>query len=141
MPVGSDAGGDTNVVPAVLPGSGKEPMIEKRQYPRVRTRLPLKLGAVASARVHDISRAGIRCITASPLAPMTMVGLLLEIPEDDRDTVYVEVPCQGVVVRSRVLETEETPSYEAAILFQDLEETAQRTIEAYVNRHLEATAS
>ena len=114
-------------------------MEEKRQHPRVAARLPLKLGAVASAKVHDISHSGVRCITSNPLTPMTMVGLLLEIPEDETDETYVEIPCQGVVVRSRVIEGEQSPSYEAAILFQDLEETARQLIDAYVNRHLNAT--
>ena len=115
-------------------------MEEKRQHVRVATRLPLKLGAVASARVHDISHAGVRCITSNPLTPMTMVGLLLEIPEDETDETYVEIPCQGVVVRSKLVEGEQPPSYEAAILFQNLEEAAMNLIRDYVNRQLKATA-
>jgi len=67
---------------------------------------------------------------------MTMVGLLLEIPEDETDENYVEIPCQGVVVRSKVVEG----AYEAAILFQDLEEVARDLIKAYVDRHLKAAA-
>ncbi len=117
-------------------------IIEKRKYPRATTSFPLRLGALRSAKVEDVSRAGVRCLVSEPVAPMTVVGLLLEIPvEGEEGDSYYEIPCKGVVVRCDAVPGEgEEPRYEAAILFQDLTPEASRFLETWVNAHLSSPA-
>ena len=72
---------------------------------------------------------------------MTLVGLLLELPTGrGGEHPYVELPCQGVVVRCRVLDQAEEPRYEAAILFKDLEPDAGEIIDSYVGSQLSSPA-
>lgn len=114
-------------------------MVEKRQYPRAPADFRMRLDPVRSATVRDISRAGVSCVTSSPLVPMTVVGLLLEIPVTGGDG-YVEMPCQGVVVRSGVFQDASGTRYESAILFRDLHPAQQAAIDAYVSRRLSSPA-
>lgn len=114
-------------------------MEERRRHPRVNATLPVLLGPLASAVVRDISRTGVRCITPQPFSPMTVVGLRLELPTGrDGDDAWVEVPCEGVVVRCRVLEEDGEGKYESAILFQNLGEFAIRALDEFVARRLSA---
>jgi hypothetical protein len=112
-------------------------MSEKRAHPRVVANLPLRLGPLASASVRDISLTGVRCVTPDPLTPMTVVALRLELPtgrESGDD--WVELPCEGVVVRCRVLEENGDSKYESAILFQDMDESDQKILSSFVDRRL-----
>jgi len=119
----------------------EEVTIERRQHPRVPAGFPLKLDSLSEATVRDISRSGVCCVTSNPLSPMTLVGLLLELPTgrpggDD----HVPCPCRGVVVRCRALDDVKGPSYETAILFQDLEPDAVDMIGSYVDGQLSSPA-
>ncbi|MHC4859452.1 MAG: PilZ domain-containing protein [Planctomycetota bacterium] len=115
--------------------------MERRQQPRVRGGFPLKLGSLASATVRDISSAGVCCVTSGPLSPMTLVGLLLELPTGrSGEDAYVELPCEGVVVRCRVLHEPDDSRYETAILFKDLPEDSREILETFVDRRLNSPA-
>lgn len=114
-------------------------MIEKRQHPRVTADVPLRLGPLTSAVVRDISLSGVRCVTSTPLVPMTVVSLRIELPTgQDGTEAWQEVPCEGVVVRSRVFEEDGQSRYESAILFKDLPEPMRQTLSVFVESRLRA---
>ena len=112
-------------------------MEEKRGHPRVVAELPLLLGPLSSATVRDISLTGVRCVTPTPLTPMTAVGLRLELPTGRTDaSAWNEVLCEGVVVRCRVVEEVGETKYESAILFQGMGEYEREILSSFVERRL-----
>jgi hypothetical protein len=116
-------------------------MADKRKHPRVSAKLPVLLGPLSSAVVRDISRTGVRCVTPEPFSPMTVVGLRLELPTGrEGDDAWVEVPCEGVVVRCRVLEKDGEGRYESAILFRNLGEDAERLLDEFVSGRINSPA-
>jgi hypothetical protein len=112
-------------------------IVERRRHPRVAAGFALRLepprtSTPSAASVHDISRAGVRCISEVPLPAMTVVALRLEIPALDDDRGPTEIACQGVVVRSGVIDGPGEPRFESAIMFQDLDVGAGEAIDRYV---------
>jgi hypothetical protein len=113
------------------------PTTERRKHPRVSANFPARIEALPACRVKDVSEAGVRCSLDTPVSPMTMVALLLEIPtitESGRE--YAEVLCQGVVVRCETIEEEDNARYDVAILFQDLEPDSQEIVAGFVRKNL-----
>jgi hypothetical protein len=70
---------------------------------------------------------------------MTLVGLLLELPVDGGDD-RLEVPCQGVVVRCRVLDVADESRFETAIFFQDLDPDAREALDSFLSRKISPPA-
>jgi hypothetical protein len=115
-------------------------IVEKRRHPRVAADFALDLKPATAATVRDISRAGVRCVTPLPMPPMTVVALRLEIPAPGGDGEPCAVNCAGVVVWNRVIEHQDGPMFEAAILFQDLAPAAEEVIERFVRHRLNSPA-
>ncbi len=111
---------------------------ERRRHPRVASEFQVRFGASTLARVRDLSRSGVRCLTPAPLAAMTVLGLTLELPSGDG---FEEVRCRGVVVRTRPLPDAGEPRFEAAVLFTDLTEDQRDTLDRFVRRRLDPPAA
>ena len=112
-------------------------MVERRRHPRAASEFGVRLGPSALARVRDISRAGVRCITRTPLSPMAVLGLTLELPAGES---FVELSCRGVVVRTVSVPDESGPQWEAAVLFTDLTDDQRSTLDRFVRRSLNSPA-
>lgn len=111
----------------------KMPFSEKRRYPRVDKKLPLKLEGEkfdVITETENISAAGAYCRIGKYLAPFTMLDISLFLPSKDRAE---RVDCKGVVVR-----TEENldKTYSIAIYFSEIKEVDKKKISQYVNYYL-----
>lgn len=111
--------------------------MEHRRHPRAPADLPLHIDADTSCRVQDISASGVRCVSQTHVTPMTVVGLRLQIPATvNGEETWVEVACQGVVVRSRPLLDDASGGYEVAIFFQGITGRDETAIASYVESRL-----
>lgn len=111
------------------------PSEDKRQYPRVSQRLPLRSqshGGVALETV-DLSAGGLSCTSPEYVAPMTRMSLALQIPSATNGPVVVEG--EGVVVRTEPPQpsAEHTGGYRIALFFSRMDDEHRRVLQTWLN--------
>ena len=116
---------------------------ERRGAPRADADLPMRLsprGDAQPARLKNISTTGLCCHFGEPVSEMTMMGVQLELPGEERASDSETHSTQGVVVRCDKRRGVNPPTYEVAIYFTALEADARIAIQRFVMEQLEASA-
>ena len=113
------------------------PEKERRQQPRAKGTTGLMVGVESmtpSTDIKDISLSGVCFTVGEPLEFMTRLMMTLIFPSEvsPADEPGSAVQCEGAVVRCEPTESGEDDSYEVAVFFTHLEETAKVAIEEYV---------
>jgi hypothetical protein len=119
------------------------PAAERRQAPRARPPLDLRLRLVGNpdvVEIRDLSASGVRCATLQPLSVMTQVHLVLLLPAgqgpgtaSSAASAPREVAADGVVVRCvRDAKRAGEPRYDTAIFFLKLDGADRETLAGYV---------
>ncbi len=111
------------------------PAEERRRHPRIEgDGLPLLLqtDSPEPLRVRDLSASGIAFFSETPVPVMTRVAFVLEFPKADAE--FERMEGRGVVVRCERLATA-LGHFEVALFFQDLSESAQIQLQAYLAEH------
>lgn len=115
-------------------------MHERRQAPRVATRVPVTIAGeqgVLQTETKNISTVGAYCTLEQRIAPMTKLELELLLAPDSKP---LRVRCQGVVVRVEPVPGPSAhPRYDTAVFFTDLAERDRQAISEFVRQHLVAT--
>lgn len=109
-------------------GGGKE----RREFPRSKSSIPVAGGDDVLEHVDNISGSGVLCHTKKPVALMTKMSIVLELPGDIDGG---RVQCEGVVVRCDP-DPKKGGSYEVAILYTYVEEDDRARIEAFVEKDI-----
>ena len=113
------------------------PLPERRKYPRVAESVSCQVSVGAErfeTLTKNLSCGGALCSLSEPVAPMTKLEVVLDLPPSHgavrvpRQTVH----CVGVVIRQDKLPLEERPSYLTAIYFTDLTTEDRRRIGEFV---------
>ena len=108
---------------------------ERRKHPRAAANWPLSIKLTAgpnagehSARVRDVSRAGICFYMEHPIPMLTALELQLDLPVRDG---IERVRGSGAVVRCEPI-GQGVEHYEIAVFLQHMEESARAAIARYV---------
>ena len=116
--------------------------VERREAPRLNTRIPLRLGGELSGvlltKTHNISSSGAYCTVNRFLPPMSKLQVRLELPTRPR----THMTCQGVVVRTEPPEMKPKRStYRVAIFFNDLNVRDRLILMRFVQQRLRGHSS
>ncbi|MCM8796095.1 MAG: PilZ domain-containing protein [Candidatus Omnitrophica bacterium] len=110
---------------------------ERRQYPRIVQRLPLKIlanGYDFSTVTQNISCLGAYCHVDKYIPPFTKIMVKLTLPFSNKEgDSNSHVECKGVVVRT---EDEKSGGFNIAIFFNEIKENQRHKIAQYLNRFL-----
>ena len=106
---------------------------ERRSHPRSQRGFRVSDGTQDGliSHVDNISESGVFCHAQSPVAEMTKMGIVLELP----DPVNKRVEAEGIVVRC-VAEEPVHEEFRIAILFTKVSKEDQEAILAYVEHTL-----
>lgn len=110
---------------------------EKRLYPRIQERFPLKIkvnGYDFSTSTKNVSCIGAYCNINKYMPPFmkVMVKLTMPIVAGGRKKNY-NIACSGVVVRT---EDEARGGFNIAIFFNEIKNQQQKIISQYINQFL-----
>jgi hypothetical protein len=113
------------------------PKEERRKHPRAQGTAGLMLGVESmtpSADIKDISLSGVRFTVGEPLEFMTKLVMTLIFPFENSPAQESggAIECEGAVVRCEPVGSGEDDSYEVAVFFTHMEETAKTAITEYV---------
>ena len=111
---------------------------ERRRHPRADALLPMKLSLgddsgedMVETRIRNLSCSGIRFHAPHSLQLMSRVQIALELPDAD------QLLISGVVVRCDIADLEEgAESFDTAIFFDDLSESARKQLSQFVSTQL-----
>lgn len=108
---------------------------ERRKHPR--SRGGFKQAADVDAdrlinHIDNISASGVLCRTHRPVAAMTKMEVVLQLPPPDPRTITAE----GIVVRCDALDSGKGDEFQVAILYTRLNEDDQHAIRRYVEHDL-----
>ncbi len=109
--------------------------IERRQYPRLKQKLPLTVvanGYDFATTTENVSCIGAYCHVNKYIPPFTRVMVKLSLPIISRNNNYT-VKCKGVVVRT---EDENRGGFYIAIFFNDIKDNQREKISRYINQFL-----
>ncbi len=110
---------------------------ERRQYPRIQQRLPLKIatnGYDFSTATQNISCLGAYCHVEKYIPAFTKIMVKLSLPLKNGDGAKAcNVECKGVVVRS---EDEAEGGFNIAVFFNEIKEGERQKISQYISRFL-----
>ena len=111
-------------------------MVNKRKFPRVRKRVPVKLCFSDSdviTETKNISGNGALCAVTKPLTLMTKLDITMLIPKtaDAEDTVKT-IRCKGVVVRVERNGEDSEYSHDIAIFFNDIKDQDRKKLTSYI---------
>jgi len=111
---------------------------ERRLYPRIESRLPVKIianGYDFATATENISCVGAYCHVDKYIPPFTkiMVKLTLPIAAGNTTPDGCNVECKGVVVRT---DDEEDGGFNIAVFFNDIRNNQRQKISQYINRFL-----
>ena len=113
--------------------------MEKRQYPRVKSDLSLKIGvegAKAITKAENISLSGVYCKVDSPIPLMSRIQIILLLPKSEKKSQKIETT--GVVVREHpVIISGKIIHYDVAIFFDSLSPRDRDLIAEHVKRKLQ----
>lgn len=111
--------------------------IERRQYPRVKTRLPLDLavdGDAFSTATENVSCTGAYCHLEKYLPPFTKIAVKITLPIKVHDKIEPHlIACNGVVVRT---EDDTSGGFNIAIFFNEIKESQKHKISQYLSQFL-----
>ena len=102
---------------------------EKRLYPRVEHKLPIKVAANGYdfiTTTKNVSCVGVYCRIKKYVPPFTRVLVRLSLP--------VLVECKGVVVRTE--DEEKGDGFNIAIFFNEISEDQRKKIGRYISQFL-----
>ena len=109
---------------------------ERRQYPRIEQRLPLKIAANGYDFVtttQNISCVGAYCHLTRYIPPFTRVMVTLDLPIiSDNAKIDRIVECKGVIVRTE----DKEGGFNIAIFFNAITESQRNKIAQYVSQFL-----
>ncbi len=110
---------------------------ERRQYPRIEQRLPLKVAANGydfATSTLNVSCVGAYCHIDKYMPPFTkvMVRLALPISNTNGNRDY-NVECKGVVVR---VEDANNGGFNIAVYFNEIANSQRQKISQYINQFL-----
>jgi len=110
---------------------------ERRQFPRVEQKLPLKIAANGydfATVTNNISCIGTYCHIDKYIPPFTKIAVRLTLPVTSRIQVKnYSVECKGVVVRT---EDEISGGFNIALFFNDIKDSQRQKISQYINQFL-----
>lgn len=110
---------------------------ERRQYPRIQAKIPLKLAADGYdfiTATQNVSCIGAYCRIDKYVPPFTKVSVKMTLPlAKGRKEEDSSVECKGVVVRS---EGEGTSGFNIAVFFNEIKESQRKKISRYLNQFL-----
>lgn len=107
--------------------------VEKRRYPRIKKKLPLKLESKEFdiiTEAENTSASGTYCRIEKYLTPFTMLDISLFLSSKDKAK---RIDCKGVVVR---VEENLDKTYNIAIYFNEIKEMDREKISQYVDYYL-----
>lgn len=116
-------------------------MREKRRHPRVKKKLPFKIGCKRTAiltQTKNISCSGAYCAIDQIIPVMSKVKIAMTIPvQEDDKILQKKIACNGVVVRCGPPEKYEPQlGSNAAIMFTDISKDHKNIIANYVKHQL-----
>ena len=113
--------------------------IEKRQYPRVKSDLSLKLaleGANVITKAENISASGAYCKVDKPIPLMSRIKIILLLPSANKKSKKIDTT--GVVVREHpVIVSGKILHYDVAIFFDSLSIRDKELIADHIRRKLQ----
>jgi hypothetical protein len=113
-------------------------MMDKRKYPRVKKRVPVKLCFSDSdviTETKNISGNGALCAVTKPLNLMTKLDITMLIPKTAAtDDTVKTIRCKGVVVRVERNGDESEYSHDIAIFFNDIKEPDRKKLTNYITQ-------
>lgn len=116
-------------------------MLERRKYPRVTGKVPLKLSGIEDSdlitETINISCGGVYCKVSKFIPVMTKLKILMFVPPTERKKRSYRIECEGIVVRSEP----ESPSegrkeYYIAIYFSRIKKGDRQKIAEYVKKRI-----
>lgn len=115
---------------------------EKRRYPRINNQIRFEIrdnDNVVIADMINLSCIGAYCRVNKPVPLMTSLRIVLPLIYKNRinDVKYVE--CEGTVVRTERILTEDD-CYHIAIFFSDIAASEQKKITDYIEAHQPSAA-
>lgn len=111
---------------------------EKRRYPRIEHKLPLKIavnGYDFSTATHNLSCLGAYCRINKYVPPFTKVAVRLYLPvvSNSKEKSW-NVECKGVIVRTD--DEASQKGFNVAIFFNEINASQRQKIAQYVNQFL-----
>jgi len=110
---------------------------ERREYPRLEHKLPLKLAADGygfSTSTRNVSCIGAYCQIKKYVPPFTKVMVKLTLPViSGKAKKNYHVECKGVIVRT---EDEANKGFNIAIFFNEINNEQRKKISRYINQFL-----
>ncbi len=111
---------------------------EKRLYPRLNQKLPVKIAANGydfATETKNISCIGAYCLIEKYIPPFTKVAVRLTLPLiNDKKEQSNNVECKGVVVRTE--DNENQNGFNIAIFFNEMKINQRQKISQYLNQIL-----
>jgi hypothetical protein len=115
---------------------------EKRQYPRIEQRLPLKIAANGydfTTSTHNVSCVGLYCRVEKYIPPFTRIMVKLNLPvAGSRGNDTCDVECRGVVVRT---DDEKEGGFNIAVFFNQINDNQRQKISHYIDQFLPEKSS
>lgn len=110
---------------------------ERRLYPRIEHRIPLKVianGYDFATSTENVSCVGAYCHINKYVPPFTKVLVKLTLPQDAKETgTHAQVECKGVVVRTL---DEHNGGFNVAIFFNHINDQQKKKIANYLRGFL-----
>ena len=110
---------------------------ERRQYPRIDQKLPIKIAADGydfMTSTRNVSCVGAYCHLDKYIPPFTKIAVKLSLPVMSQGKMQnIEVGCNGVIVRS---EDEKNGGFNIAVFFNHITESQRKKIAQYVSQFL-----
>jgi hypothetical protein len=115
----------------------KKSRAERRQYPRIEQRLPIKLAANGydfATSTQNVSCVGAYCRVTKYMPPFTKVLVKLTLPVvTENGNKNYSVECKGVVVRT---EDESRGGFNIAVFFNQINGEEKKKISEYISQFL-----
>ena len=112
---------------------------ERRRHPRLEQSVPVKISSPDAdilTETVNLSCSGVFCRINKHMEPMTKLKIHLLLPvRRNNKLVTKKITCQGVVVRSQSVPTQDY--FDTAIFFSDINPRDSQTIGEYVENVLE----
>ena len=110
---------------------------ERRQYPRIEEKLPLKIavnGYAFATSTQNVSCVGAYCHLDKYIPPFTKIAVKVVLPVmSGAEIKNIEVDCKGVIVRT---EDEKDGGFNIAVFFNEIKGDQRNKIAQYINQLL-----
>lgn len=116
--------------------------MERRQYPRIKKELPLKIAANGYdfiTATQNISCLGAYCHVDRYIPPFTKIAVKLTLPiTNNNRSGFCDVECNGVIVRT---EDRTEGGFNIAIFFNEIKDGERQKISQYISQLLPKSSS